>query len=568
MSVTFLTNEDKDVLDEQLENLSKGKVNSSGYSANKFLGTDADGNVVEKDPPVASDGGISVETDPTVPSWAKQSTKPTYTASEVGADPAGTASSAVGTHNTNGSAHSDIRDLISGLTTRLNALANSDDTTLDQLSEIVTYIKNNKSLIDGITTSKVNVSDIVNNLTTNTTNKPLSAAQGVALKSLIDAITVPTKVSELTNDKGYITGYTETDPTVPAWAKATNKPSYTKSEVGLGNVENVKQYSASNPPPYPVKSVAGKTGAVTLGTLSITGAATGSYDGSGNVEINIPTVAGPKGDDYVLTDADKEEIADIVGIVKVPDTPVMVDSVDDMTDHTKHYVLTTDGTIYAYMEREHTVITEAENRFDPSKASISARLSSSSGSVSGTSGLGGFVTDFLPVPEYDAHNPFNVEVNFEIASHADNKFAFFDASKALVGGFTTMGSAVTVGNGKTIIDLHKTDKGAQSTFSGVAYVRIQLFMRNNGSGGTASTALTADEIKDVTIKYQHESGTTTETTEDFFSTGIAYAPTFKTDLIGVLGEGNVVYLSDNLPAGTYTLKHCDDYTTVGTITVT
>lgn len=94
----------------------------------------------------------------------------------------------ISTHNTSTSAHSDIRDLITGLTTRLNTLANSDDTTLDQMSEVVAYIKNNKSLIDGITTSKVNVSDIVNNLTTNTTNKPLSAAQGVAIKTLIDAL--------------------------------------------------------------------------------------------------------------------------------------------------------------------------------------------------------------------------------------------------------------------------------------------------------------------------------------------------------------------------------------------
>ena len=39
-----------------------------------------------------------------------------------------------------------------------------------------------------------------------------------------------------------------------------------KSDVGLGNVDNVKQYSASNPPPYPVTSVNGKTGAVTLET--------------------------------------------------------------------------------------------------------------------------------------------------------------------------------------------------------------------------------------------------------------------------------------------------------------
>ena len=83
-----------------------------------------------------------------------------------------------------------------------------------------------------------------------------------ALKSELP--NVPTKLSELTNDSGFITGYTETDPTVPAWAKSASKPSYSKSEVGLGNVDNVKQYSASNPPPYPVTSVNGKTGAVTI----------------------------------------------------------------------------------------------------------------------------------------------------------------------------------------------------------------------------------------------------------------------------------------------------------------
>ena len=37
-----------------------------------------------------------------------------------------------------------------------------------------------------------------------------------------------------------------------------------KSDIGLGNVDNVKQYSATNPPPYPVTSVNGKTGDVTV----------------------------------------------------------------------------------------------------------------------------------------------------------------------------------------------------------------------------------------------------------------------------------------------------------------
>ena len=52
------------------------------------------------------------------------------------------------------------------------------------------------------------------------------------IRELIDAITVPTKVSELENDSGYLTSYTETDPTVPSWAKAETKPKYTAEEVG------------------------------------------------------------------------------------------------------------------------------------------------------------------------------------------------------------------------------------------------------------------------------------------------------------------------------------------------
>ena len=147
-------------------------------------------------------GAIADETDPTVPEWAKQPTKPTYTAAEVGAlpdtytppnqtaqqvgaDPAGAAASAVSQHNTDATSHNDLRIALQELSDRINAALDSDDTTLDQMSEVVAYIKSNKSLIDVITTSKVNVSDIVNNLTTDISNKPLSAAQGVALKELI-----------------------------------------------------------------------------------------------------------------------------------------------------------------------------------------------------------------------------------------------------------------------------------------------------------------------------------------------------------------------------------------------
>lgn len=73
-----------------------------------------------------------------------------------------------------------------------------------------------------------------------------------------DKTAVPTKTSQLTNDSGYLTRVvsddlptdvkaslkradtalqSESDPTVPAWAKAATKPSYTAAEVGAPTLE-------------------------------------------------------------------------------------------------------------------------------------------------------------------------------------------------------------------------------------------------------------------------------------------------------------------------------------------
>lgn len=51
------------------------------------------------------------------------------------------------------------------------------------------------------------------------------------------------KVAVTLHTEGGIT--TETDPTVPDWAKASTKPSYTKSEVGLSNVDNTADANKS-----------------------------------------------------------------------------------------------------------------------------------------------------------------------------------------------------------------------------------------------------------------------------------------------------------------------------------
>ena len=78
-------------------------------------------------------------------------------------------------HNNSSIAHSDIRGLISTLAERLNAFLDTDEESLDQISELISFIQNNRTLIEGITTDKADKSEI------------------------------PTKTSELTNDSGYLT---------------------------------------------------------------------------------------------------------------------------------------------------------------------------------------------------------------------------------------------------------------------------------------------------------------------------------------------------------------------------
>ena len=185
-----------------------------------------------------------------VADWAKQPDKPSYTKNDVGLDkvanerqysannpppypvisvngqtgavdvePKGTGAQKVAEHNTSDVAHSDIRLILENLITKVNTLLDSDDTTLDQTKEIVAYIKANRELLESVTTNKVNVTDIIDNLTTSVSNKPLSAKQGVQLKALIDAITVPTKLSELSGDS---THRTVTDSEKSTWNAKSN----------------------------------------------------------------------------------------------------------------------------------------------------------------------------------------------------------------------------------------------------------------------------------------------------------------------------------------------------------
>ena len=91
---------------------------------------------------------------------------------------------------------------------------------------------------------------------------------------------------------------TETDPTVPAWAKASEKPKYTAKEVGalsqeeLQNGVNLALKQAKDSGEF--KGADGKDG----------------KDG----------IDGKDGNDYVLTESDKQEIADMIDIPDIPES--------------------------------------------------------------------------------------------------------------------------------------------------------------------------------------------------------------------------------------------------------
>ena len=128
------------------------------------------------------------------------------------------------------------------------------------------------------------------------------ASTRTALESGTKLAILMGKIAKWFNDLGWLAFKdTVTTNDVSAGIKASLSradsalQSVSKSDVGLGNVDNVKQYSASNPPPYPVTSVNGKTGAVTVSAPTVP--ATTSLikgDGSGGL------AAATAGTDYAL----------------------------------------------------------------------------------------------------------------------------------------------------------------------------------------------------------------------------------------------------------------------------
>ena len=225
-------------------------------------------------------GFLTAETDPTVPSWAKQQNKPTYTAQEVGALPDDTPIPSNTSDLINDSLfiHGNTKGIFYGVSptaaaTGEKAVTCAEFTAADRAAGTLVFVMMSKTNTASVDDLKLNVNStgarpirmIINgDLVKLPAKGYLKAAWVYAFYfdgdywiCLMDH--TPTNVSELTNDSGYLTA--ETDPTVPSWAKAAQKPTYTASEVGA--------LPDSTQIPSKTSDLANDSGFLTLATLPI-----------------------------------------------------------------------------------------------------------------------------------------------------------------------------------------------------------------------------------------------------------------------------------------------------------
>ena len=168
---------------------------------------------------------------------------------------------------------------------------NKDIVAKEKLEAVASRVSTNEDNIamaesdsDGLQTTVGTLQTSVNNVQTALTSKQDKVVGGAstitednltASRALVSNSSGKVAASTITSTElGYLDGVTsniqtqlnkklESVPVTSVNGK-TGAVTLGKSDVGLGSVDNVRQYSATNPPPYPVTSVNNKMGNVVL----------------------------------------------------------------------------------------------------------------------------------------------------------------------------------------------------------------------------------------------------------------------------------------------------------------
>lgn len=174
-----------------------------------------------------------------------------------------------------------------------------------------------------------------------------------------------------------------------------------------------------------------------------------------------------------------------------------VDSVEEMTDTSKQYVLSSTNTVWAYGEV--TVENAPPNKFAAGAATLNKRLSSSEATVTtNSSSVGSFVTDFISVSGLGDPTDYHARLNWELIPSAENKVVFFDSGKNRIGAnlFPESKPNYSTADGETVLDLKNLyNNYTCDDWGAAAYVRFQLFVKPSG------TSITSADIADLTITF-------------------------------------------------------------------
>ena len=235
----------------------------SGGIPKKDLASDVQASLGKADSALQS----YTETDPTVPAWAKAKTKPTYTASEVGALPANTRIPSTVAEMSDSGDYAKKSDL-SSIT---NKVSKSGDTMTGKLTvpQVETgdgnsnYFQCRKFRGEGDANTYYHAIDFGYQ---NHDRVDFHEYGGLwsFYKNQTGKVNDGVLCGKITSNGWEGRAKLESGSTMVTSQLTENSNAIATTAFVHGLIDNVKHYSASNPPPYPVTSVNNKTGAVTL----------------------------------------------------------------------------------------------------------------------------------------------------------------------------------------------------------------------------------------------------------------------------------------------------------------
>lgn len=400
----------------------------------------------------------------------------------------------------------------------------------------------------GSSRSYLRTSDIVNNLTSASTNTPLSAAQGKVLKDLIDAIVVPTQTSDLTND-----GSDGTSTYVEADELATVATS--------GNYNDLSNTPTIPTVPTNVSAFTNDAGYQTASNVSsaVATETTARQAADANLQSQI---------DGISASSDVKDIVGTKAALNAYDTSTLgnndiikVLQDESQNNETTYYRWSTTTSTFTLIGEEGPYYTKSETDI-----LLNAKANTSSLATVATSGSYNDLSNKPTIPtvnnatltiqangttvnSFTANASSNVTAN--IPSATTSRYGVTELSSSTSSTSTTLAatpsavkSAYDLANGKAKITMTSTDPGEGSTLAANNYVAVYGADALVQTADIADGAVTSGKIDFTTLGFGNYSTSEVDTGFTWINGKHIYKKTLQNTLSG--SENSVDVSSCNI----------------------